>query len=367
MHFVGAKNWLTNHALPLWLARGLDPENGGFVESLSLEGEPLALPRRCTVQTRQIYVCKTALELGLCDPVAGKKALESGLEFFLRYYSLPSGAFYHSVKANGAPENQTPDLYAQAFALFGLAHAYAVTGRSDLRERAKALLRYLRTERSASGGGFTEIEAGNVVYRSNPHMHLFEAAIAWMEVDQDPDWHRLASEILNLCLARFIDPASGLLGENFTAEWKHELVKGRFIFEPGHQYEWSWLMGRFQALSGRELGSVREKLFANAENHGLDPKRRSGYDQVWSDFEPKTRSSRFWPQCERIKAAATLGKEASAQEGMDVLFRYFDLPLQGLWFDIWDEAGKFPPQPAKASSLYHIAGAIVEALVFVKH
>ncbi len=367
MDFLGANRWLTNQAIPLWLERGLDPVNGGFVESLSLdEGKPLSLERRCTVQARQIYVFKTAIELGMVDPARGREAVESGVDFLLRYYRLPSGAYRHSVTAAGAPADETPDLYAQAFALFGLAHAFAVLARADILEHAHALVQHLRGERAAPGGGFTEIENGQTVFRSNPHMHLFEAAIAWMEVDSDPRWHQLAGEILNLCLARFIDPDSGALAENFTAGWKRELVNGRFIFEPGHQYEWSWLMGEFQAISGRDLTDTRRKLFALAEKTGLDPDRRCAYDQVWSDYAPKKRSSRFWPQCERIKAASTLGEVGPAREAMDVLFRYFELPLQGLWYDIWEENGQFPPQPVKASSLYHIAGAITEAQALVR-
>ena len=42
------------------------------------------------------------------------------------------------------------------------------------------------------------------------------------------------------------------------------------------------------------------------------------------------------------------------------LFRYFDLPVRGLWFDTWEENGNFREQPVKSSSLYHIIGAISE-------
>lgn len=353
-----AKNWLTAHALPLWLSRGLEAE--GFAENLSTEGEPMPGPRRAMVQARQIYVCRTALEAGLADSFRTKAALESGLHFLLRRFSLSSGAFRHSVGLAGEPMEESPDLYGQAFVLFGLANSYAVLGDSALKARAMELVRYLNRERKFPEGGYTELVKGQALHRSNPHMHLFEAAIAWMELDADPEWHRLASDILNLCLARMIDSDTGALGEIFTSGWKRELENGRFVYEPGHLYEWSWLMGKFQALSGRDLLPVRMRLFELAERTGISPASRAAIDQVWSDGTPKLRSARFWPQCERIKAASQLGKKAEATEGMEALFRYFEMPVKGLWYDTQDEAGRFLPQPVKASSLYHIAGAIME-------
>ena len=362
MNIAQAKDWLTKSALPLWLTKGVDAENGGFVESLSLErAEPLSIPRRCTVQSRQIYVCRMAIELGLYDARAARNALENGLSFLLRFYSLPNGAFCHTVQASGSPDNQVPDLYAQAFALFALANAYAVDPRAATRERALALLAYLDRERRLPEGGYSEWENGKTILRSNPHMHLFEAAIAWMEVDRDPVWFRIAQDLLNLCLARFIDPQTGYLAENFTEGWKRELVDGRFIYEPGHLFEWSWLMGRYQNLTSRDLTAPREKLFALAESTGLFAVSHYVFDQMWSDATPKARSSRFWPHCERIKAASALGKKAETLDGLSVLARYFDLQPQGLWLDQWVEGKGFLRQPAKSSSLYHILGAITEA------
>ena len=46
---------------------------------------------------------------------------------------------------------------------------------------------------------------GQIVYRSNPHMHLFEAALAWMAVDRDPEWRSLADELCVLATTKFID------------------------------------------------------------------------------------------------------------------------------------------------------------------
>ncbi len=358
-----AREWLANGSLPLWNRKGVDWQDGGFVENLSIEGEPMDGFKRSMVQARQIYTYRTAVDLGVIEPKAGAELVTRAAEFGLKHYALPSGAFAHSVTQRGALLVQEPDLYAQAFALFGLANAYAVERRAEYREAAQNLLGYLRRERRVPRGGYTEIKGGKTTYESNPHMHLFEAALAWIEVDPgEPRWRDLADEVLNLCRTKFIDSATGLLCEQFTAEWAPIRIDGRFVFEPGHQYEWAWLMGRYQKLTGVDLLSLRQKLFELSEAHGISAKRKTAHDQVWSDFIPKLESSRFWPQCERIKCAVQLGAPgyAAADEALVVLFRYFDAPVYGTWFDTWAADGTWIKQPVKSSSLYHIIGALSE-------
>ncbi len=368
-----ARSWLAGQVFPLWAAKGIDPRGGGFIEALSLTGEPLDVPRRAMVQARQIYSFRTGMKLGCLPEGAARAAIGSACSALLERYSLPSGAFIHSVDAAGKPKNGQADLYTQAFALFGLANAFAVAPDERLKRRALLLADYLRRERRAPGGGYTEIENGAVVLRSNPHMHLFEAALAWMQADPDPRWRELAEEVLNLCLKKFIDPETGALCEYFQGTWEPVRTDGHFLFEPGHHYEWSWLMMLHEESTGRDLGRVRTGLFQAAEKHGIG-RERLAFDEVWSHGVPKKRSSRFWPQGERVKAAVRLGARApesargeyarAADDAFGALFRFLQAPTPGLWRDTLLETGGFREEPAKASSLYHIINAFDEYIAF---
>ncbi|MBX3021797.1 MAG: AGE family epimerase/isomerase [Bdellovibrionales bacterium] len=357
------REWL-KPTLRLWLERGIDPR-GGFIENLNLEGKAQPGSQRAMVQARQIYSLRVAKDLEVADSALAKKAIADGTSFMIKSFALPSGGFAHSVQPNGQLANSTPELYTQAFVLFGLANAYSVKPEAQYKDVAIKLVDYLKRERRVAKGGFSELVNGKSEYQSNPHMHLFEAAVAWMEVDPDPEWRALADEVLNLALTCFIDPDTGALAEFFTADWVALKENGRFVFEPGHQYEWAWLMGRYQRLSGRDLLSVRQKLFTLSEKHGICKDRFTAHDQVWSDFHPKLTSSRFWPQTERIKAACQLQASASADEAMKVLFRY--LPQPGIWYDRWEVDGSFTQGPVKGSSLYHIIGAMNEYLTSTVH
>lgn len=366
-----SKNWLTQDVYPLWLHKGIDKERGGFVESLSFDGQAMDVPRRAMVQARQIYSFLTGAKLGCVAKDKAFEAVAQGTKYMIEKFSEPSGAFIYSVHPDGTPKSKNPDLYTQAFALFGLAQAYSISPDKKIKDRAKSLLQYLHRERKVQGGGYTELdEKGNVSYKSNPHMHLFESAIAWMTVDADQEWKDLGHELVTLALTKFIDKSTGVLGEYFDANWNHIRENGRFIYEPGHQYEWAWLMSLYQDLTGQDLKFIRHQLFLLAEKYGTSPTRKIAYDEMWSDFTPKTQSSRFWPQCERIKAAVRLGTEASkeqqveyaraADDALATLFKFFETPMKGLWYDMLSENDEFNGNSSKSSSLYHIVNAMEE-------
>ena len=367
-----AQAWLREKVFPLWKEKGIDSYTGSFVEALSLEGEPLDKPRRGMVQARQIYSFHTGMNLGCCPEETARNIIDDGVDSMLKNYPLESGAFIHSVNPDGTPNNTELPLYTQAFALFGLANAYVVSPEAKLKDHAIAVLDYLQKERRASGGGYTEIENGEAVLRSNPHMHLLEAALAWRKTDPDPRWKELSEEVLDLCLDKFIDPLTGGLCEIFSEGWEPVRTDGHFYFEPGHHYEWSWLMMVFEEISGRDLSETRNKLFRLAEDVGLSPKGNA-IDEVWSNGEAKKTSSRFWPQGERLKAAVRMGSHApqadrtalalAADTAFEALSRFLETPTPGLWRDTLLESGEFREEPAKASSLYHIINAFEEYIL----
>jgi mannose/cellobiose epimerase-like protein (N-acyl-D-glucosamine 2-epimerase family) len=98
-----------------------------------------------------------------------------------------------------------------------------------------------------------------------------------------------------------------------------------------------------------------------AEKFGVtNPSRALAFDEIWSDGRVHKRSSRFWPQCERIKAAVVLGEGKIADIAMQALIENFLMLKEGLWKDTLLESGEYGDQPVKASSLYHIINAISE-------
>ena len=103
-----------------------------------------------------------------------------------------------------------------------------------------------------------------------------------------------------------------------------------------------------------------------AEHTGVD---RAGFVIFALDdnLRPVDRGARLWSQTERIRACARAAAltgdgllwDATVQ-ACEALEAFLDTPTPGLWRDWRGETGVFREEAAPASSLYHIAGAIVE-------
>jgi mannose/cellobiose epimerase-like protein (N-acyl-D-glucosamine 2-epimerase family) len=178
----------------------------------------------------------------------------------------------------------------------------------------------------------------------------------------------LADEIAELALTRFVHADSGMVREFFDLDWSAiSGVEGR-ICEPGHQFEWGWLLLRWGGLAGRaDATAAALKMIDAAETHGTDLARGVAINALLDDFSIHDHGARLWPQTERIKAAV-LAAEVTGQArywdmaaaGAEGLLAYLRTPLTGLWRDKYQPDETFLEEPAPASSFYHIVLSILE-------
>jgi mannose-1-phosphate guanylyltransferase/mannose-6-phosphate isomerase len=204
-------------------------------------------------------------------------------------------------------------------------------------------------------GGFRE--AGAQPFQANANMHLFEAALAW-EAAGGEGWGEIADEIAGLALAKFIDGPGGFLREFFDAGWRPAAGEDGRLVEPGHQFEWAWLLERWGRLRGRaDAQAAARRLFA-AGARGVDPGRGVAINALSDDLTVRDAAARLWPQTEHLKAALILGEDAAALTAANGLALYLQTPVQGLWRDRLRPDGGFEPEPAPASSFYHIVCAL---------
>ncbi len=365
------KSWALDHAFPLWWKVGADQVEGGFFEKIDLDGTPVEAPRRARVQPRQIYSYAAAGLLGWDGP--WKQALTHGLDFYLSKYRRPDGFIRTLVASDGTPLDDKVDLYDQAFGLFGLAMAAQVLPeRTDLPVLAVALRGKLQAVLKHPVAGFEESVPRTLPLLSNPHMHLFEASLAWVEAggafDADGGWRALADEIAGLALAKFIDPVGGGLREYYDGDWNPAAgLQGRII-EPGHQFEWAWLLLRWGKLAGRDDAiTAALRMIEIGDGPGVDPVRGVAIFALLDDMSVHDDVARLWAQTERIKAgvlaAVVTGDPrwwSTAAAGAEGLVKYFDTPVKGLWRDKLRADGTFVDEAAPASSFYHIVCAILE-------
>lgn len=356
------RRWLATHAYEVWWTFGADSVRGGFHERLHLDATPTGEPRRARLHPRQVFAYAHATELGWPGPA--HHAVQHGLSFFLAHYKRDDGLYRSKVAPDGTPVDEHIELYDQAFALLGFASAYAFCGEERWRVEACVLRDCVRKHLAHAAGGFEDSMPSRLPLSSNSHMHLLEAALAWLEVDADPSWRTLAAEIVELALERWIDPASGAIGEYFAIDWQPAQTQAGIV-EPGHQFEWAALLLHFARHSAdTRLAPAALRLIEFGETWGVDPQRRAVMNTCRIDGRREDAEARLWPQTERIKASC-LAAEATgstvymtaALESTQTLMRYFDTPVCGLWRDRLNLENRFLEQPAPASSFYHIVGA----------
>jgi mannose/cellobiose epimerase-like protein (N-acyl-D-glucosamine 2-epimerase family) len=357
-------SWLCDAAFPLWSTAGVDPA-GGFHERLAQNGQPLVEPRRSRVNPRQAYCFAMAPSLGWRGDSAG--LIKHALDYFVTRYQRSDGLFRTLVAADGSPLDDRALLYDQAFALLAF-NVAAAGGESRAKRERQSLELHARVMKSMkrAGQGFESGVPASLPLQSNPHMHLFEASLAGCEVCSDSSvWKPLSDEIAELALSKFVDAETGALREFFDEQWKPAPgIPGRIV-EPGHQFEWAWLLLRWGGAKNARARAVALKLIEIGETHGV----RHGLvtNSLLDDFSAHDASARLWPQTERLKAAAIAARLTGEAKyfsmtvaAADRLMRYLDCPIPGLWYDRIDPQGNIVDEPAPASSFYHLVAAIAE-------
>ena len=354
------KRWLFDAALPLWWEQGADRVRGGFHEAITLDGKPLQRPHRARVIARQAFSYCEAGRLGWHGP--WPEAQHHALDYFRKHFITADATVVSVVDLDGKVADPRFDLYDQAFALLAYASGHITFGEAaGWRRQAVALRTTLEQIYAHPLGGFVEDRAGRLPQRSNPHMHLLEAALAWIAVDDDPAWRRMADATAALCLEKFIDPATAALGEFFAADWSAAPgIEGR-ISEPGHHYEWAFLLDRWARLTGRSAPEAVLRLIAFADSCGLDPDRGVAVNAVLAEGGVHDPVARLWAQAERIRAyLAQHRSDTDVAAAIKGLRRFLATPTEGVWFDQLGADDVFIREPARATSLYHIIGAVAE-------
>ena len=336
--------------------------------------------RRVRVIGRQLYVLSRAA----CGGVDGAGDLaERTATALLQYGRGDDGQFVSRLSPGGTVLDAAADLYDIAFALFGLAWWYRYSADPRAIKVATASVAHLRLAmRSPSGHGFVDRLPGPWRHLQNPHMHLFEAAIFLAAFTGQDSFRTLADELFVLARDKLVDPATGTLAEEFDAAWcPVQGPQGKIRIEPGHQFEWAWLLDRWAIASGeREAVGLSRQLFDFAITHGIDPASGLVLDAVCPQGEPLEKDLRIWPNTELLKAQVAIAEREGRVQCHSIdqtilrIFRHYlgAAPIdggtslgRGIWVDyLKADARQLNCDHVPASTMYHIVFAFSEALRF---
>jgi mannose/cellobiose epimerase-like protein (N-acyl-D-glucosamine 2-epimerase family) len=162
--------------------------------------------------------------------------------------------------------------------------------------------------------GITEPATDKLPRRQNPHMHLLEAVLAMHAATGDVVWLDRANRLITLFTEVFFDEKTGSVAEFFDAAWQPAEGEPGLLREPGHQFEWVWLLHQYMVQAGGartgpaagvDLESYASRLFDFGSRHGIDaagPLQGLVFDAVSAQGLALATSKLLWPQTEYIKA-----------------------------------------------------------------
>jgi mannose/cellobiose epimerase-like protein (N-acyl-D-glucosamine 2-epimerase family) len=342
--------------------------NGGFYEALTFHSEPVQRNKRMRTMGRQIYAFGVAHEMGWKGP--SLELIDHGIHFIEKHGRSANGGWVRTLGMEGAVVDNVEDAYDHACILLALAYAHKA-GHPRAMQLGQETFAFLDRHLSVDvGASFKETTDSLLPRRSNPHMHLLEAFMAWHRVTGDSVYLDRAAKIVDLFVRHFFDTENWALLEYFDADWSPAPGGQGEWTEPGHHFEWASLLAAYSAMSGQsQYNSYARKLYSSAIANGLNRATGLAYDAVTKAGIPLVRTSRSWPQTEALKAAMALDRiggpdmkpEIEARVGR--LFRWHIEPApEGLWIDVIDEKGRAKSSDVPASIFYHLVFALTEYL-----
>jgi len=337
--------------LPLWRGPGFNAALRLPYEALDTTGSaPLPVTRyRAMACARQIFIFSAIGDYDYAH------AMFLSLR---RYFSDPDhGGWFYSVDANGAPLDTTKDLYTHAFVIFACAiygRRFGASAALDIVHRTSALI----TERFAAQDGLfnaaLDVRLKNVVSppAQNPMMHLTEAWLAARDATGDAAFDDALTSLVEAVARTFVHTRTGCIAELPVGAPDNR-------FEPGHQFEWFWLVSCLAGRLGASgLDEALTRAFRFAVQHGVNPATGGVCAALDEQGQTLDATERIWAQTEYLRAMAThFDARVRAKLPQQIaLFSARFLQPHG-WFECKNAAGDVTRSDMPSTTPYHLLTA----------
>lgn len=348
--FAAVQQHFLQVIVPLWQESGWNTQLALPYEAVDSQHAPLPPQRyRAMACARQLFVFSSLIGR-VCGADVRAAALFRSLQ--RHFHDAEHGGWFYSIDPQGVPLDRRKDLYTHAFIIFACAHYWARVREPLVESVLNAALNVV-AERFADGTGLYEavlaedwshLDSGPL---QNPLMHLAEAFLATVSVREDATTLRALDELAEAMQQRFIDPASGLMLEKprgAVDNW----------YEPGHQFEWFYLLESSGHLRGSALHGSLSRSFALAEAQGVDPLNGAVTAMLEIDGTVRDATQRIWAQAEYLRALALRpNADQRVAQLLQALQQRF-LHAKG-WHECLDADGQVSRSDMPSTTPYHLA------------
>ncbi|UOG75351.1 AGE family epimerase/isomerase [Hymenobacter tibetensis] len=301
--------------LTYWSTHMLDTAHGGFYGQITDENNVVAqAPKGSVLNARILWTFSAAYRR---QPNPTHLALATRAFGYLEKHFLDAehGGVFWSVDYLGQPLDTRKQIYALAFAVYGLSEYYAASGNERALQHAQALFRAIEQHSfDPEHGGYLEALArdwspladlrlsdkdANEKKTMNTHLHILEAYTNLYRVWPDPQLRAQTQELLEVFQAHIIDPTSHQLHLFLDEQWQPKSTLVSF----GHDIEASWLLlEAAEVLGNEDLVTQFRRVavdMATTATRGLDTDGGLNYE-----FDPAQehgdRDKHWWVQAEAM-------------------------------------------------------------------
>jgi cellobiose epimerase len=374
--------------LDYWQKYAIDHTEGGFWGRVNQQNQPVPNAEKSLVlNARILWTFSSAYRhFGVA---AHLDLAKRAFEYIVAHFKdTTHGGVYWSVKADGSPSEQKKQMYAHAFAVYGLSEYFAASKHQLALDFAVELYQLIEKHSfDAPNGGYIEafapdwtatddyiLSKGDRRKSMNTHLHLLEAYTNLYRVWKDEKLHQQLLGMANVFLKHIIDPQSHRMRLFFDEKWN---VKSSEI-SYGHDIEASWLLWETaEALHDKTLLAQIKPLsvaMAKAASDGLASDGGLNYEYTPETKHLNTQKD-WWVQAEAVvgfyNAYQLSGKAHYLQKTFDAwnfTKKYIIDHQQGEWF--WGvKADHTPLKNDKINAWkcpYHNSRACLEILKRIK-
>jgi mannose/cellobiose epimerase-like protein (N-acyl-D-glucosamine 2-epimerase family) len=343
--------------LPIWRGPGFNTTLQLAFEAVAADGRTPSPPSRYRAMAcaRQLFVFSRA----------GDKVHADLLFDSLRHYfqDKQNGGWFYSVDANGAPKERQKDLYTHAFVVFACAEYARRSHRADalaVLHETSALIetRFAGRDGSVAGASLNAVMSEDFATvigtpLQNPLMHLTEAWLAALDTTGDAVFDRRLETLAAGIAHDFVHQATGCIAEM-------PIGSAGNLLEPGHQFEWLFLVeaSGHEAFDASGLTRAMSSAFDFAQRFGVDPLTGGVAAALDENGRIVDSGQRIWAQTEYLRALATHGDEAARERlpRQIELFAARFLTPRG-WIECRSAEGAITRAEMPSTTPYHLATA----------
>ena len=301
--------------LKYWSKHTLDTENDGFVGQIDYNDHIIAnVEKGSVLNARILWTFSSGYKVTKNED--HKKIAQRAFEFLSNYfYDSEFGGLFWSIHRDKTPKDTKNQIYALAFAIYGLSEYYSIS--QDEKALAIAINLYLRIQKHSydpvNKGYFEALtrdwqtiedlrlsdKDANEKKTMNTHLHIIEAYANLFKVWKDKSLQNDIIELLQTIEKHFINTETGHLRLFFDENW----IEKPDVVSYGHDIEAAWLLLQCAEISeDPTLISNYNKYavqMAEVTQEGLDTDGGLWYE-LDAEKNELTAEKHWWVQAEAL-------------------------------------------------------------------